>query len=148
MPRFLSIAALLLAASCTQQTDPSAQANNEATADTAATTAAPEVPLLEGEWQLTKLDGRPVEGMSASFGGGKARISAGCNHRAWSFSQRKNIVSFAADPSGSSNCAASPNSDQEAAFHALDRATIAIFDKQGREASLSGNGGNVTLVRR
>jgi hypothetical protein len=150
MPRFLTIAALLLVVACSRPADQSAEAAN----DVAATAREPErasTPLLEGEWQLTKVDGSPIDGGStvvATFGGGTVRVAAGCLRRTWSFTQKRNIVSFAADPNGSANCEVSPTTDQEAAFHALDRATMAIFDKQGREANLSGNGGNVTLVRR
>jgi hypothetical protein len=150
MNRFLTIATLLLIAGCAQQKDSNAPTSNDAEAAPAETAAAT-VPALEGEWQVAKVDGRPVgpgSAMVAAFGDDKVRIAAGCSHRAWTFTQKRNIVSFSADPGGSANCENPPNSDQEAAIHALDRATMAIFDKDGREANLSGNGGNVTLVRR
>ena len=86
--------------------------------------------------------------MNATFGDGKVRTTAGCTRRSWTFTQNRNIVAFTADPGASANCEVAPDGDQEAAIHALDRATIAIFDKNGSEASLSGNGGNITLVRR
>ena len=63
-------------------------------------------------------------------------------------SNSRNIVSFASSAGASANCGNLPNLDQERAFHAIDRATMAIFDKQGREATLSGDGGNITLARR
>jgi heat shock protein HslJ len=146
MPRFLIVTSLLLVAGCTQRAEPDAAQANE-TAAPAAKTAEATVPDLNGAWRVTKLDGRPVGSMVVSFDSGKARIAAGCNYRAWSFTQKRNIVSFTANPAGSSNCASSPTLDQESAFQAIDHATIAIFAKEGREASLSGDGGNVTLVR-
>ena len=145
MLRFLTIAGLLLVTACGRQQESSAPVANQAEAPPPAEAPAPD---LNGKWQLTKLDGRPVDAMAMTFEGGRAQLAAGCNHRAWSFTQKRNIVSFAADAAGSGNCADSPDIDQESAFHAIDRATMAIFDKNGREASLSGNGGNVTLERR
>lgn len=147
--RVLTAVALLLAASCTQQhSDHEQAAANEAIANEAEP-AKPRVPALEGAWLLTKIDGRPVDGgaIAANFGGSKLSITAGCTKRAWRFTQNRNIVSFTADPGGSANCQSPPNGDQDAAFYALDRATMAIFAKEGREANLSGNGGNVTLER-
>ena len=148
MSRFLRVTPLLLlAAGCTERAEPNAAQANDAAAP-AAKPAEAAVPDLNGSWQVTEVDGRPVASMAVTLGAGKARIAAGCNYRAWSFTQDRNIVSFTANPAGSSNCASSPNVDQESAFQAIDRATIAIFAKQGREASLSGDGGNVTLARR
>ena len=148
MPRFLSIAALLLAAGCGQQSNsaPSNDAKGEPVAE-----AAPATPALDGQWQVTKVDGRPLDpgsAMIATIADGKVRVAAGCSRRAWSFTQKRNIVSFAADPGGSANCQSPPTSDQETAFLAIDRTTMAIFDQEGREASLSGDGGNITLARR
>ena len=149
MSRILTISALLLAAGCTKPAEQTAETVNNVTADAAAEPKPADVPLLKGEWQLTELDGRPIDGSAliATFGDGTVRVAAGCLRRAWSFTQQRNIVSFAAQP-GSANCGSPPTADQDGAFHALDRATMAIFAKQGSEASLSGNGGNVTLVRR
>ena len=149
MPRFLTIAPLLLVAACGQQKDRTA-ASNEAAAAPAEQVAKPAVPALEGEWQVATLRGRPIEGpaLVARFGQGKVRVAAGCNRRAWTFTQNRNIVSFAADPSGSVNCESSPTVAQESAFGAIDRATMAIFSNGGREASLSGDGGTITLARR
>jgi heat shock protein HslJ len=146
MTRVTIVAALLALAACNQPAKEEASASNEAVP--AAEPAPAIAPALDGEWRLTKLDGKPVDGMGMTFGGGRAKIAAGCNHRAWAFTQNRNIVSFTADPAGSGNCADTPDIDQESAFHAIDRATMAIFAKEGREASLSGNGGNVTLERR
>ena len=150
--RVLTSVALLLVAGCSQQQAEKAEATaNEAAANRPADTAKPEVPALDGQWQLSKIDGRPLDRGSstvASFGGGKLSITAGCSRRAWTFTQKRNIVAFTADPGGISNCQSPPNVDQEAAIHALDRATMAIFTNEGREANLSGDGGNVTLVRR
>jgi len=154
MPRLLTVAALLLVCGCGQQTGSTATTSNETaansneTAAAPAATAAPEVPALDGEWQVTKLDGRPGGSSVVTFAGGKVRIVAGCTRRAWSFTQKRNIINLAADPGGSANCESPPSVQQEAMIHALDRATMAIFDQQGREATLSGSGGNITLERR
>jgi hypothetical protein len=150
MPRFLNIAALLLVAGCGQQSGSNPAPSNDIEAAPVAEAVAA-TPALAGEWQVTKLDGRALEAgsaMAVTFSDGKARIVAGCSRRAWTFTQKRNIVGFAANPAGSSNCQSPPTAEQEAAFQALDRATIAIFDKEGREASLSGDGGNITLARR
>jgi len=159
MSRFLMIPALLLVAACDQQTTSNtASANDDGTAnDMAATGTAPAgeaastTPLLDGEWQLTKVDGRPLEAGSLStvtFGDGKANLVTGCTRRAWTFTQKRNIVSFAANPGSSSNCERAPTIKEETAFQAFTRAKMVIFDKEGREASLSGDGGNVTLAKR
>ena len=148
MFRTLTVAALLLVTACGQQ-ESSPPATNEAV-------AAPEtpkaVPLLEGQWQVTAIDGKPVAGasaMTASFGGGKASIAAGCLRRAWTYTQKGNIVSFATDAGGSANCGGStPDASQEAAYAILGKAAMAIFAKDGKQASLSGTGGNLTLERR
>jgi hypothetical protein len=151
MYRTLTIATLLLAAACGQQ-ESAPPAANEA-AETAAAPDAPKaVPLLEGEWQVTAIDGKPVEAgsaMTASFGGGKASIAAGCIRRAWTYTQKGNIVSFATDPGGSANCGGNtPDASQETASAVLDKAAMAIFSNEGKQASLSGTGGNLTLERR
>ena len=148
MSRFLTIFALLLLPACGQQKDASPAPSNEAKPATAAEVAPP-TPALEGAWDVTKIDGRPIEARTAAtFAGGKLRVAAGCNGRGWTYTQKKNIVSFATNPAGSSNCGDLPNVDQERAFQAIERATIAIFDKEGREVTMSGDGGNVSLVRR
>lgn len=156
--RIVTIAALLLAAACNQHSVHGDAVSNDAAANANLETPSPEAsaekpvaPLLDGNWQLSEVDGRPVEAGSsttAAFGGGDLRVTAGCNRRSWTFTQKGNIVAFKANPGGSSNCEKSPNVDQESAFLALDRATMVIFANQGSEASLSGDGGNVTLVRR
>ena len=148
MPRFLTISALLLVAGCGQQRDSAPAASNEVSKAPAAD-AAPVTPVLDGRWQVTKIDGSPIEaGTAATFGSGKVTVAAGCNRRGWTFSQKRNIVSFANDPTASALCENVPDVDQERAFMAIERATIAIFAKDGREATLSGDGGNITLARR
>ena len=150
MPRFLSISALLLVAACGPQENEGPAESNEA-AQAPKSESTPATPILQGVWQLAKIDGRPVEGGAstvATFKDGRLRVAAGCNGRGWTFTQKRNIVSFAGIPGTSTNCGALPTVDQERAIHAIDRATIAVFDKEGREATLSGDGGNITLARR
>jgi hypothetical protein len=121
MLRFPTIAALLLVAGCGQQSDPSPAQSNDATPAPVAE-AAPATPTLDGEWHATMVDGRPFDQGSrvvATFEAGKVRVLAGCTRRAWTFTQKRNIVSFAADPAGSSNCESLPSAAQETGFQAM-----------------------------
>jgi hypothetical protein len=148
MIRTASAAALLLLSACNQETTTKAPTNNVAADEPK---AAAEVPSLEGNWRVTMIEGKDVAGlgMTASFSGGQASLATGCLRRAWSYTQKRNVVSFKTNPGGSSNCGGqTPGGDEETAYAALDGANIAIFAKQGKEASLSGIGGNLTLERR
>ena len=152
MTRKLALAATFLLAACGQQDDHSRIAENEA-ADTAAVPKAVEsVPSLEGQWNVAAIDGKPVgadSAMTANFAGGKASIAVGCARRGFTYTQNRNVVSFAADPGGSANCEGRGTSaEHEAAFVALQGASIAIFGNEGKEANLSGTGGNLELERR
>jgi heat shock protein HslJ len=150
MTRYLAMAALLLVAACGQQDDHSAAAN-EAVENPAAPSAA-DVPALEGQWRVVSIDGKPVSGgsaMTAEFSGGKVSIASGCVRRGLTYTQKRNTVSFAPDPSGSSNCEGRGTSaEHETAYSAAQGASIVIFGKDGAEANLSGNGGNLALERR
>jgi hypothetical protein len=148
MIRALPIVALLLIAACSQEDSRVIPDSNEAATTTPAAVA--EVPSLEGQWQITMIEGREAAklGLTAAFGGGKASISTGCLRRAWTYTQNRNVVTFAANPAGSSNCGRTPSGDEETAFAALGEANIAIFGKDGKETSLSGTGGTLTLQRR
>ena len=148
MNRILTIAALILVAGCSEQDQ--APASNDDVASNVETPAAQQsVPVLQGQWQVTALDGKPLaEAITASFEGGRASLAAGCLRRAWTYTQKRNVVEFSANPGGSANCGGGTSADQEAAFSALEQASIAIFNKDGQEASLSGTGGNLTLQRR
>ena len=152
MHRTLTIAALLFVAGCSQQDQPGTPSNesNEAAA-TKAPAAQQAVPTLEGQWTVAAIDGAPIgaaSAMTASFAGGKAIISSGCLRRGWTYRQERNVVSFTNDPGSSANCGGGPSGVQESAYIALEKASIAIFNKDGAEASLSGAGGNLTLKRR
>ena len=150
MIRFPSLAALLLVAACSPERQ-AAPVTNQASSEAEAPAADSAVPALEGQWRVAAIDGKPVDAasaMTASFAGGKLSISAGCLRRAWAYTQKRNVVAFTANPGGSSNCGGqSPNAVQEAAYDVVTQANIAIFDKGGSEASLSGTGGNLTLQR-
>jgi len=147
--RIFAIAGLLLVASCGQQNESAApQPKNEAAA---APSPAAQVPPLEGNWKVASLGGVPDAasvGMTASFGNGSATIARGCLKRAWTYTQKRNIVAFTSSPGGSSNCGSAPGGAEEAAYAALGEANIVVFSKEGREASLSGTGGTLTLERR
>ena len=149
MNRSIAFAALLLACACSQK-----QANPEPSNETALMNEAARleaVPSLTGQWQVTAVDGKPVDAgsaMTATFANGKLQVASGCLRRAWNYTQKRNMVSFSPDPGGSSNCGAPPNAEQENAYAALELATMAIFTREGAEAGLSGNGGNLTLQRR
>ena len=155
MKRTLTIAALLLVAGCSQQQEeqqaPLANEENEAVAAQEAPAAKASVPTLEGQWTVAAIDGAPIgagSAMTASFAAGKAVISSGCLRRGWTYTQEHNVVSFKNDPGSSANCGGGPSGEQESAYIALEQASIAIFNKDGKEASLSGTGGNLTLQRR
>jgi hypothetical protein len=107
--------------------------------------------LLEGAWAVAAIDGAPISSgsaMTASFGSGAATISSGCLRRGWTYTQKRNVVSFTNNPGSSANCGGGPSGEQESAYIALEKASIVIFGKDGKEASLSGTGGNLTLQRR
>lgn len=144
----LAIATFSLAA-CGQQESPPPEANENVPAPAVEAAATPE---LAGEWVVAALDGKPVaqgSAMSASFAGERGNISQGCIRRAFTYTQKRNVVSFAPDPGGSANCEGQGASAQLAtAADAAQQASIVIFSKDGNEANLSGTGGNLTLRRR
>ena len=147
MLRSASIVALALLTACNSETRVDQPANDAAAEEVA---PAAEVPLLAGDWRVTKIEGKDATGlgMTASFSAGQASLTTGCIRRAWTYTQKRNIVSFKSNPAGSANCGGgTPSGDAETAYAALERANIAIFSKQGKEASLSGTGGNLTIER-
>jgi hypothetical protein len=148
MNRLLPIACLLLIAGCNQQEAPSPPANDSV--EPAKPPA--EVPSLEGNWKVSRIGGvadAAAIGMTAAITKNSVTLSSGCIRRAWTYTQRRNIVAFTSSPGGSSNCGgASPGPDAETAYAALNDANMAIFSKDGREAGLSGTGGTLTLERR
>lgn len=151
MTRTLAIAALMFVAGCTQQ-DSGSPATNDAASGPSVPASAESVPSLEGSWQIAAIDGKPMgagSALTASFAGGKVSIASGCVRRGLTYTQERNVVSFAGDPGGSANCEGRGTSaEHETAYAALQGASIAIFGKGGAEASLSGTGGNLTLQRR
>lgn len=147
MKYLLSISTLMLAA-CNQQDETPGPVQNE---QAEAVAPAAEVPSLEGGWEVTMAEGRDASamGMTASFAGGSATLSTGCFRRGWRYTQKRNAVAFTTSPSGSSNCGGSrPGAAEEGAFAALAESNIAIFAKEGKEATLSGTAGTLTLERR
>jgi heat shock protein HslJ len=150
MTRNLALAALLLLAACGRKDDNSTSADNVVVESAAP--VADRVPSLDGQWRIVSIDGRPVSAgaaMTASFADGKASIASGCVRRGAIYTQKRNVVSFTADPGGSANCEGRGTSaEHEAAYAAVQGASIAIFAKEGKEANLSGTGGNVALERR
>ena len=151
MTRNLAFAALLLGAACGQQ-DSNPPATDIVSDESSAPAAAESVPSLEGQWRVVSVDGKLVSSASAmtvNFAGGKVSITSGCVRRGLTYTQKRNVVSFAADPGGSSNCEGRGTSaEHESAYAALQGASIAIFGKEGSEANLSGIGGNLALERR
>ena len=149
MTRNLALAAFLFVAACGQQGEQPAPANDAAEAP-AAEPAADSVPSLDGQWRVATIDGKPTsEGLTVSFASGKAGIASGCVRRGLTYTQKRNVVSFAEDASGSANCEGRGTSgEHESAYAALQGASITIFGKEGKEATLSGTGGNVALERR
>jgi len=145
MTRILAVALSLSLAACSPQKGETPVANDIA----AEPVAQDNVPSLEGNWAVMSIDGRPVSGsaMTASFAGDKVSIASGCVRRGLTYTQKRNVVSFAADPGASSNCEGRGTSaEHETAYAALENANIVIFSKD--TASLSGSGGNIALQRR
>jgi len=151
MERNLALAALLLVVACGQHEDHSTATNVAADA-TAPPAVADDVPSLDGQWRVVSVGGRPVDtgsAMAVSFAGGKASISLGCVRRGLTYTQNRNVVSFAVDPGGSANCdGRGTSAEHETAYAALQHATMAIFSQKGAKADLSGAGGTVALDRR
>ena len=151
MYRACTIALLLFAAGCDRET-PAAPATNESVADNAAASAQAEVPLLKGNWAVTSIGGVADAaglGMTASVTSDTITLGTGCIRRAWTYTQKRNLVAFKASPGGSSNCGGTaPSAGAEAAYAAVADANMAVFSKEGRQASLSGTGGTVTMERR
>lgn len=149
MIRILTLAGMLLVAGCARQ-EPSAPPANETASAPSTPAAAKPVPALDGQWRVVAVDGKPV-GMAAttaSFVNGTASLSSGCFRRAWTYTQKRNSVAFTSSPSGSSNCGGqAPGTEEETAYAVMDGANIAIFGKDGKEATLSGTGGTLTLAR-
>ena len=149
MIRIAPMTALLILAACgQQQRAPTPQAN-----EAAEPAAAPaEVPRLDGSWAVTRIGGvedAAALGMTAAITNDTVTLSSGCFRRAWSYTQNRNVVAFTSSPGGSANCGgSSPGAAAETAYAAMDDANIAIFSKDGKEASLSGTGGTLTLERR
>ena len=143
MMRSLPLLALLTVAACNQQEQAPAPAPNAvAEAPTPPAAKAP-VPSLEGAWKVAGAD------MTLTLRDGKATMTAGCLRRGFTYKQAGNSVSFASDPSGSANCGGqSPSGAQETAFSALTDANLAVFGKDGAEATLTGLGGSLSLERR
>jgi hypothetical protein len=147
MNRILPIVACLLVAACEKPESPAVAKSEKADA---APAAPAEIPLLEGNWRVTMIDGQDAAslGMTAAMVGGKASLSTGCLRRAWTYTQNRNLVAFTASPGESNNCGKSPSGTEEAAYAAINDANMAIFGKDGKEVSLSGTGGMLTLQRR
>ena len=148
MIRIFPTAALLVLAACGQQESEAPRLANEA----AEAQAPSEAPSLEGNWAVTSVGGvldAAKLGMTAAITKDSVTLSTGCLRRAWTYTQNRNVVAFTASPGGSSNCGGgSPSAGAETAYAALTEANIAIFSKDGKEASLSGTGGSLTLERR
>ena len=160
MNRLLPIASLLLIAGCVEPRDETAPAAtndvaggpaNAVEAANSAESAKTDLPSLEGSWNVTMISGseaRPL-GLTATLGGGKATLSSGCFRRAWTYTQKGNMVDFTTSPGGSSNCGGqAPSAREEDAYAALDGVNIAIFSLAGKRADLSGDTGTLTLERR
>jgi hypothetical protein len=156
MIRLLPIFALLLIAACDKPDSNVAPLTNEAagtplepSASTVPSTAS-ETQSLEGNWKVSMIGGRNVAGlgMSATLDKGKTTLSTGCFRRAWTYTQKRNVVAFTPAPAGSSNCAGQPSADEEVAHLAISEANMAIFAQDGKEVTLSGTGGMMTLQRR
>ena len=151
MIRMLPVALLSLSLAACQKPAEEQPPANDAANQSAEAAAPAAIPALEGNWRVANVDGNPAVGalgMTASFAGGAATIATGCLKRAFRYTQDRNRVSFNASPSGSANCGRTPSGDEENAYAALESANIAVFDKDGKAATLSGTGGVLALERR
>ena len=76
MTRKLALSALLIVAACGQNEDHTA-ATNEVAQAPATPAAGNSVPLLDGQWLVASIDGKPVNAgsLTASFAGGKALLA-------------------------------------------------------------------------
>ena len=148
MIRIVPISMFLALAACGEREAPPPPVNETAEPAKVAT----EVPSLEGSWSVVRIGGVPEAGplgMTAAVTKGSFTLSVGCFRRAWTYTQNRNVVTFKSSPGGSSNCGGSaPGAAAETAYAVLDDANIAVFAKDGKEASLSGTGGTLTLERR
>ncbi len=143
MIRLPPIIAILLMSACDRQEAPAAPAPSEAEAPAPAPLVKAAVPSLKGQWRLTN----PAT-LDLTVGDGDATLSSGCLRRGFTFRQDRNQIVFTSAPAGSSNCGRSPSVAEETAFAALADANLAVFSKDGREVTLSGFGGLLTLERR
>jgi hypothetical protein len=148
MTRFLPIAASLLLVGCGGQGEVAAPPSNDAAEAAPATAAKVAVPLLEGNWRVMSITGTPTTGsaLTATIGNGRAELSAGCLRRAWTYTQDRNTVDFV--EFSVADCDRMPSSEEDMAFVALGDANLAIFGKGGRDVTLSGSGGTLSLQRR
>ena len=151
MYRACAIALLLLTAGCNAREE-AAPAKNEAAAGEVAAPAAVKTPSLKGSWKVTSIGGVPdaaALGMTAAFTDETITLSTGCIRRAWTYTQKRNVVAFTASPGGSSNCGGgSPAAGAESAYAAVSDANMVVFSNEGKQASLSGTGGTLTMERR
>ncbi|HVF36779.1 MAG TPA: hypothetical protein VNA29_02420 [Sphingomicrobium sp.] len=144
----MTFASLVSLAACSPQPGEAPQSNTIETVK--AQPAKADVPSLEGSWRVTRIDGQDAAGLgvTATLGAGKARLATGCLRRAWTYRQDRNMVSFTSSPGGSANCGRAPSGLEETAYSAIDQANIVIFASGGKQADLSGTGGNLTFERR
>jgi len=148
MRRALPFVAVLLVAACDRQEQAATPAPDAvADAPTPPAAKAP-VPSLEGAWTVGPAGGGDAS-LTLTLKDGKATMAAGCVRRGFTYKQDGNSVAFASDPADSSNCGGqSPSARQEAASAALVDANLAVFGKDGGEATLTGLGGPLSLERR
>lgn len=144
--RALFLFTLVLVAACNRQ-DQAPAPNAVAEAPMPPVANAP-VPSLEGAWKVTSVGNDRGTGLILTLGKGKATLSAGCLRRGFTYKQHRNQVAFASAPAGSRSCGSAPSAGQEAAFAALPDANLAVFGTDGRDVTLTGYGGSLTLERR
>jgi len=143
MNRTLLLIALLLVTACDRQEAPNAPAPTVAKAPAPAPVVKAAVPSLKGQWRVTT-----PTALDLTVGEGQATLSSGCLRRGFTFRQDRNQVAFTSSPAGSANCGRSPSVAEETAFAALADANLAVFGKDGRDVTLSGFGGMLSLERR
>jgi hypothetical protein len=146
MTKKLIVPLALLAAACSPASEE--QVANEPETEVAQAPPAA-TPSLEGDWQVTALDGQPLTqifAMNAIVTGESFSIRSDCVRLNWEFSQTGPAVSLTS-PS-TVECPRGRTSDEHHAEQVISGVNMAIFFEEGDAVRLSGHHGTLTMERR
>jgi hypothetical protein len=145
MIKRLIVPLVLLAAACSPASDE--QATNEQ--DTQAAQSPPAAtPSMEGEWQVTAIDGQPLTQiftMTAVVTGESFSIRSDCVRLNWEFSQTGPAVSLTS-PS-TVECPRGRTGDETHVERVISGVNMALFPGDGDSVQLSGHHGTLTMER-